>query len=197
MQIIIFKSGKNKSSSHKISGLFFIFLVISVVASLTYMLSSTLYIYGYKQGYQELNEDRIEDIANYKNEIKLIKYENKEKMEFFSQKLISISSQIQNLNSLGNKISTIGNLNKKEFNFKKIKNIGGINKVNIEFEYNSDFDKYLDNMILNLEVKNNDLNNIYKIINNMEMKEQFFPTGMPTRKGYISSEYGKRKNPNY
>ena len=195
MQIIIFKSGKNKSSSHKISGLFFIFLVISVVASLTYMLSSTLYIYGYKQGFQELNEDRIEDIANYKNEIKLIKYENKEKMEFFSQKLISISSQIQNLNSLGNKISTIGNLNKKEFNFKKIKNIGGINKVNIEFEYNSDFDKYLDNMILNLEVKNNDLNNIYKIINNMEMKEQFFPTGMPTRKGYISSEYGKRKNP--
>ena len=195
MQIIIFKSGKNKSSSHKISGLFFIFLVISVVASLTYMLSSTLYIYGYKQGFQELNEDRIEDIANYKNEIKLIKYENKEKMEFFSQKLISISSQIQNLNSLGNKISTIGNLNKKEFNFKEIKNIGGINKVNIEFEYNSDFDKYLDNMILNLEVKNNDLNNIYKIINNMEMKEQFFPTGMPTRKGYISSEYGKRKNP--
>ena len=195
MQIIIFKSGKNKSSSHKISGLFFIFLVISVVASLTYMLSSTLYIYGYKQGFQELNEDRIEDIANYKNEIKLIKYENKEKMEFFSQKLISISSQIQNLNSLGNKISTIGNLNKKEFNFKERKNIGGINKVNIEFEYNSDFDKYLDNMILNLEVKNNDLNNIYKIINNMEMKEQFFPTGMPTRKGYISSEYGKRKNP--
>ena len=195
MQIIIFKSGKNKSSSHKISGLFFIFLVISVVASLTYMLSSTLYIYGYKQGFQELNEDRIEDIANYKNEIKLIKYENKEKMEFFSQKLISISSQIQNLNSLGNKISTIGNLNKKEFNFKEIKNIGGINKVNIEFEYNSDFDKYLDNMILNLEVKNNDLKNIYKIINNMEMKEQFFPTGMPTRKGYISSEYGKRKNP--
>ena len=195
MQIIIFKSGKNKSSSHKISGLFFIFLVISVVASLTYMLSSTLYIYGYKQGFQELNEDRIEDIANYKNEIKLIKYENKEKMEFFSQKLISISSQIQNLNSLGNKISTIGNLNKKEFNFKERKNIGGINKVNIEFEYNSDFDKYLDNMILNLEVKNNDLKNIYKIINNMEMKEQFFPTGMPTRKGYISSEYGKRKNP--
>ena len=165
------------------------------MASLTYMLSSTLYIYGYKQGFQELNEDRIEDIANYKNEIKLIKYENKEKMEFFSQKLISISSQIQNLNSLGNKISTIGNLNKKEFNFKEIKNIGGINKVNIEFEYNSDFDKYLDNMILNLEVKNNDLKNIYKIINNMEMKEQFFPTGMPTRKGYISSEYGKRKNP--
>ena len=27
------------------------------------------------------------------------------------------------------------------------------------------------------------------------MKEQFFPTGMPTKKGYISSEYGQRLNP--
>ena len=195
MQIIIFKSGKNKSSSHKISGLLFLLLVISIVASLTFMFSSSLYIYGYKHGFEELYEDRIADIEKYKNEINSIKYENKEKMEFFSQKLISVSYQIQNLNSLGNKISNIVKLDKKEFNFKKIKNIGGIEKVNIEFEYDSDFDKYLDEMISNLAEKNNDLNNIYKIVNNMEMKEQFYPSGKPTKKGYISSEYGNRKNP--
>ena len=158
MQIIIFKSGKNKSSSHKISGLLFLLLVISIVASLTFMFSSASYIYGYKHGFEELHEDRIADIEKYKNEINSIKYENKEKMEFFSQKLISVSYQIQNLNSLGNKISNIVKLDKKEFNFKKIKNIGGIEKVNIEFEYDSDFDKYLDEMISNLAEKNNDLN---------------------------------------
>ena len=29
----------------------------------------------------------------------------------------------------------------------------------------------------------------------MEMKEQFFPSGLPSDKGYISSQYGKRVNP--
>tara|TARA_Y100000389_G_scaffold40917_1_gene35540 strand:+ start:1264 stop:2196 length:933 start_codon:yes stop_codon:yes gene_type:complete len=195
MQIIIFKSGKNKSSSYKISGLLFSFLIISLITALTVALSSTTYIYGYKHGYHELNEDRIMDITHYKNEIKLIKYENKEKMEFFSQKLISISYQIQNLNSLGDKISDIAKLNKKEFNFKNIKNIGGIDKVNIEFEYDSEFDKYLDNMIYDLSLKTDNLNYINKVINNMEMKEQFFPSGFPAEKGYISSAYGNRKSP--
>ena len=195
MQIIIFKSGKNKSSSYKISGLLFLFLIISIVTALTFMFSSTTYIYGYKNGLLELNEDRIQDITYYENEIKLIKNENKEKIEFFSQKLISISYQIQNLNSLGNKISNIAKINKKEFNFKKIKNIGGANKINIEFEYDSEFDKYLDKMIFNLSLKTDNLNDINEIINNMEMKEQFFPSGSPSKKGYISSEYGNRKNP--
>ena len=195
MQIIIFKSGKNKSSSYKISGLLFLFLVTSLVIALTLALSSATYIYGYKQGFYELNEDRIQDISNYQNQIKLIKDENKEKMKFFSQKLISISYQIEKLNSLGNKISNIAKLDKKEFNFKIENNIGGANKVNIEFEYESEFDKYLDNMISDLSLKTDNLNYINKIVNNMEMKEQFFPSGSPTSKGYVSSEYGNRINP--
>ncbi|MBT3519686.1 MAG: M23 family metallopeptidase [Gammaproteobacteria bacterium] len=195
MQIIIFKSGKNKSSSYKISGLLFLFLVTSLVIALTLAFSSATYMYGYKQGFYELNEDRIQDISYYQNEIKLIKDENKEKMEFFSQKLISISYQIQNINSLGNKMSNIAKLDKKEFDFKRENNIGGANKVNIEFEYESEFDKYLDNMISNLSLKTDDLNYINKIVSNMEMKEQFFPSGSPTPKGYVSSEYGNRINP--
>ena len=195
MQIIIFKSGKNKSSSYKISGLLFLFLVTSLAIALTLAFSSATYIYGYKQGFYELNEDRIQDISHYQNKIKLIKDENKEKMEFFSQKLISISYQIEKLNSLGNKISNIAKLDKKEFNFKIANNIGGANKVNIEFEYESEFDKYLDNMISDLSLKTDNLNYINKIVNNMEMKEQFFPSGSPTSKGYVSSEYGNRINP--
>ena len=195
MQIVIFKSNKNKSSSYKIDGLLFLALVCFVVVFLTFMFSSPAYIYGYKNGYKELNEDRLKDIAKYQNDIKIIKNENKEKIKFFSQKLISISSEIHNLNALGNKISHIAKLNKKEFNFENPKYIGGKNKISIEFEYNSDFEKYLDLMLNDLKTKRDDLNYTYKIINNMEMKEQFFPSGFPSSSGYISSDYGARMNP--
>ena len=195
MQIVIFKSSKNKSTSYKINGYLFIFLMIFLVIITTLTLSSTSFLYGYKKGYKELNEDRIEDISKYERQIEYIKIENKEKMEFFSKKLITISAELENINSLGNKISKIAKLDKKEFDFKRPKYIGGLNKINIEFDYNSKFDKYLDSILLDISNKRENLNYIDKIINNLEMKEQFLPTGMPTKKGYISSEYGKRLNP--
>ena len=195
MQIVIFKSSKNKSTSYKINGYLFIFLMIFLVIIATLTLSSTSFLYGYKKGYKELNEDRIEDISKYKRQIEYIKIENKEKMEFFSKKLITISAELENINSLGNKISKIAKLDKKEFDFKRPKYIGGLNKINIEFDYNSKFDKYLDSILLDISNKRENLNYIDKIINNLEMKEQFLPTGMPTKKGYISSEYGQRLNP--
>ena len=195
MQIVIFKSNKNKSSSYKIGGLFFILSFISLLFLLTSILSSSVYFYGYKNGYNELNEDRITDIAYYEKEIRQIKSENKNKIDFFSKKLIRISSQIQILNTIGNKISKIAKIDKKDFNFKKPNYIGGKNKVSIEFEYNSDFDNYLDNIILGLAEKQNDLMYISKVINNLEMKEQFFPAGFPSKEGYISSNYGLRNSP--
>jgi len=168
-------------------------ILLVIITTLT--LSSTSFLYGYKKGYKELNEDRIEDISKYKRQIEYIKIENKEKMEFFSKKLITISAELENINSLGNKISKIAKLDKKEFDFKRPKYIGGLDKINIEFDYNSEFDKYLDSILLELSNKRENLNYIDKIINNLEMKEQFLPTGMPTKKGYISSEYGQRINP--
>ena len=195
MQIVIFKSSKNKSSSYKIDGYLFILFTALLIIIATFTFSSTSYFYGYKKGFKELNADRIEDISKYEKQIEYIKIENKEKMEFFSNKLITISSELENINSLGNKISKIAKLDKKEFDFKKPKYIGGTNKVNIEFDYDSKFNKYLDSILLDLSSKRENLNQIDKIINNLEMKEQFFPTGMPTKKGYISSEYGQRLNP--
>ena len=194
MQIVVFKSTKNKSTSYKLNGYVFIFIVVFSVTALSYLFGSASYIYGYKKGYTELNNDRISDIRKYQKQIELIKIENKEKIQFFSQKLISISSQIENINSLGNKLSNITKLNKKDFSFRNPKFIGGKNKINIEFEYNSEFEKYLDNMLFDLHEKEEDLNYIYKIVNNMEMKEQFYPSGFPSNKGYISSNYGERKN---
>ena len=181
MQIVIFKSNKNKSSSYKINGLFFISIISLSVISLSFCFTTAAYFYGFNKGYTALNEDRIEDISSYQHDIKLIKKQNKQKMQFFSQKLITISAELENLNSLGNKISNIAKLDKKNFDFKNPKYIGGKNKINIE--------------LVDLAIKQEDLNNIYKIVNNMEMKEQFFPSGFPSSKGYISSQYGERVNP--
>ena len=195
MQIIIFKSSKNKSSSYKINGSTFIIIIGFLISSLVFLLSSSIYIYGYKIGYKDLFDETVFELEKYKNEIQLVKQENKDKMQFFSQKLIIMSSKIEGLNALGHKISSIVKINKKEFNFKESRYIGGTNKINIEFEYNSDFDKYLDKMLIDLSIKENNLKYLFKLVNNMEMKEQFLPTGFPSKKGYISSDYGNRENP--
>ena len=195
MQIVIFKSSRNKSSSYKINALLFISIIVIFIISLSFLFSSASYMYGYKKGYHELNEDRAQDISKYENSIKAIKSEHKEKIQHFSQKLTSISSELNMLNSLGNRLTKIAKVNKKDFDFSNPKYIGGKYKVNIEFEYESEFDRYLDGMLENLALKKNELIYMDKIINNMEMKEQFYPSGFPSLKGYISSQYGERNNP--
>jgi len=195
MQIVIFKSKKNKSTSYKVNGTYFLISIVFLVLFFTFLLSSSFYYKGYVVGYNDLIEDRMDDIAKYEKEINLIKTENKNKMDFFSRKLISITSQMQTVNALGNKIAKIAKIDKKDFNFRKPKYIGGINKVNIEFEYESSFSQYLDNILLELSKKENDLKYTNKIINNLEMKEQFFPSGFPSEKRYISSKYGERLSP--
>ena len=105
--------------------------------------------------------------------------------------MITISSELENINSLGNKISSIAKLDKNEFNFKNPKYIGGINKVNIDFDYNSKFDEYLDSILVDFKNKYQNLQQIDKIINNLEMKEQFSPTGMPTKKGMYHQDMVK------
>jgi len=195
MQIIIFRSNKNKSKSYKINILLFSLFILFSFSLVLLMSTSSLYMYGYKKGYKELYEDRIEDLDYYKKEISRIRDESQIKMDFFSQKLISISSEIDKINSLGNKLSKLAKLDKKKFDFKNPNYIGGTNKVNIEFEYNSNFENYLNNIMVDLDSKHQHLIEAYKIINNLEMKEQFFPSGLPSKKGYISSDYGTRLNP--
>jgi len=195
MQIIIFRSNKNKSKSYKINILLFSLFILFSCSLVLLMSTSSLYMYGYKKGYKELYEDRIEDLDYYKKEISRIRDESQIKMDFFSQKLISISSEIDKINSLGNKLSKLAKLDKKKFDFKNPNYIGGTNKVNIEFEYNSNFENYLNNIMVDLDSKHQHLIEAYKIINNLEMKEQFFPSGLPSKKGYISSDYGTRLNP--
>ena len=88
MQIVIFKSKKNKSTSYKISGAYFLISIVFLVLFFTFLLSSSFYYKGYVFGYNDLIEDRMDDIAKYEKEINLIKIENKNKMDFFSRKLI-------------------------------------------------------------------------------------------------------------
>jgi len=84
MQIVIFKSNKNKSSSYKVNGLMFLAMTSFVVVFLTFMFSSPAYIYGYKNGYIESNEDRLKDIAKYQNDIELIKnFKSKQTIESY------------------------------------------------------------------------------------------------------------------
>ena len=56
MQIVIFKSNKNKSSSYKIDGYIFILLLGLTIGLISILSSSASYIYGYKEGYKELQE---------------------------------------------------------------------------------------------------------------------------------------------
>ena len=130
-------------------------------------MTSSVYFYGYKTGYKELSEDRLNDISKYEKEINLIKIENKNKMDFFSKKLITISAQMETINALGNKIAKIAKIDKKDFNFTRPKYIGGKNKVSIEFEYDSNFDLYLNDILFELSKKEDELNYTNEIINNL------------------------------
>ncbi|MBH32454.1 MAG: hypothetical protein CMD90_02270 [Gammaproteobacteria bacterium] len=194
MQIIIFKTKNNRSKAIKINGVGVIFALSALIVSTGLIFGSASYFYGMKKGYIALNDERVEDNLFYKNKFNMLKQEHNVKTEYFTKKIALISAQLDRINTLGNTLTKMAKLDKRKFNFSSPLYIGGKHGINSKEDFYSQLDNVLDGVIDDIDNKSDQLYVLNKIINKIQIKEEFFPSGRPA-KGTFSSPFGKRLNP--
>jgi len=94
------------------------------------------------------------------------------------------------MEQLGKKLVKVARLNKKEFDFSVAPAIGGPEAINLP-----EVEGRIAAVMTELESKENQLAVIETLIEQRIIKNLQSPQGRPTQKGWISSYFGRRKDP--
>ncbi len=111
------------------------------------------------------------------------------RMEAYVKQIARIQSKLILLETLGEKLVQLNHLNKKEFDFDKPIAIGGPN------DEQSLLDRRLSEVAIALEKRSQQLDAIAAIFAENQYLKTVTPSGRPAASGWISSYFGRRKDP--
>mgnify|MGYP000011525802 FL=1 len=151
---------------------------------------------GYWVGQSQASSSSISSIQR---EVKLqrelitqTRFNARADLDALAARLGEIQAHAMRLNALGQKLVTIAKLDKGEFNFEDSPGVGGPDEPGLQ---ELDFGSEIDEVILELEDREQQLSVLENILISSHMQEEVLPAGRPIKRGWISSYYGTRTNP--
>ncbi len=143
-----------------------------------------------------------EELAQQQEELDAIKQHNQENINALTNSMAKLQAHIIRLDSLGQRLSEVAELDEKAFNFNFEPSIGGpveshtssesTYPVNIEY---SEFLKRMAQVTQDIESRTKQLNILENLLIADHFKLATTPAGNPAQKGWISSYFGLRKDP--
>jgi murein DD-endopeptidase MepM/ murein hydrolase activator NlpD len=108
-----------------------------------------------------------------------------------------LQSQLLRLDALGERLVTIGGLDKGEFSFENAPALGGPDAKSSLSQTSAlpDLLKEMEQLEAMIEHRQQQLNLVEDLIMNSNLEDSVHPAGRPVKKGWISSYYGMRNDP--
>jgi murein DD-endopeptidase MepM/ murein hydrolase activator NlpD len=107
-----------------------------------------------------------------------------------------LQAHINRLDALGSRLVKLADLDAAEFDFSSVPGVGGPDQPSgIVLGGANDITGALNDLAMQLEHRESQLRVLSQLIMSRNLDEEVFPAGWPIKKGWISSPYGKRKNP--
>jgi murein DD-endopeptidase MepM/ murein hydrolase activator NlpD len=129
-------------------------------------------------------------INSHKQQINRLQQNFEDQMDAYIAAIGKVQAKLTMMETIGDKLVKAANLNAKEFDFKKEAAVGG--PVNLEpFEV----EHRLVEILSELEQYEQQLFAIEAIVDESAYLSMVTPQGKPAEKGWISSYFGKRKDP--
>jgi hypothetical protein len=124
------------------------------------------------------------------------KRETDEHLDALALRLGDMQSRLLRLDALGERLTKLGKLDPEEFNFSEPPPRGGIDLPdNSRTMQLGDMVKETDSLARTIEDRELKLSMLEDLIMNRELQKEIRPSGYPVKGGWISSPYGKRKDP--
>ena len=124
------------------------------------------------------------------------KRQTDEHLDALALRLGEMQSRLLRLDALGERLTKLGKLDPEEFNFNESPPRGGI-----DFPGSSrpmelgDMTKEMDTLARTIEDRELKLSMLEDLIMNQELQKEIRPSGYPVKGGWVSSSYGKRRDP--
>ncbi len=137
------------------------------------------------------------DLIEQQKKIAELRQYNQQMVNSLMMDLAKLKAHIIRLDSLGDRLTDVAQLDKKAFNFSSEVAIGGsadADEIIPEGIY-SDFDKKIAQITKELNDQSKQFDILENLLLDAQLTENITPTGKPADKGFISSYFGTRKDP--
>lgn len=177
---------------------------MAVVVLLLVVLPLTGLVAGFKLGETttKRNPDEMtraweSKLAEQEQRVDEIKQETRENVDVLANRLGQMQAQVIRLNALGERLTTMADLDEGEFNFSQGPAMGGPTRETDAGEpvEMTDFMQALDDLSEKLADRSRQLSVLESVMMNRKVHDQVVPAGRPVKKGWQSSGYGMRSDP--
>jgi murein DD-endopeptidase MepM/ murein hydrolase activator NlpD len=159
--------------------------------------------FGYQLAVSENSRLFTEESAqNWERQIKLqteqlsdIKQESERQLEALTLRLAMLQARLVRLDAVGERITTIANLDTGEFDFSQPVAIGGPSVGNSQAYTTAGFINAVDQLESQLEDRQQQLEILEGLMADRQIQSDVFIAGRPVEKGWIASRFGQRPDP--
>ncbi|OGI41095.1 MAG: hypothetical protein A2V91_01845 [Candidatus Muproteobacteria bacterium RBG_16_64_10] len=197
MNIILVPAGKGQNTSlshrHALAALAVLLALAVLTGTISYKVNAMLY--GETRGTEELRAHERQ-LAEQRREIETAKRDAELHLNALAQRLGTMQAQMLRLNALGQRLTHMAGLDKKEFNFTEEPARGGpLNTAQLTNASVPDFLGTLEQLSGQIEKKTGHLSVLEDVMIEREMRAAASPIGWPVQSGWVSSAFGLRADP--
>jgi murein DD-endopeptidase MepM/ murein hydrolase activator NlpD len=201
MKIIFLSKLCHKTGSRSLS---LVSLGLGLIAVLSLVSGGSLWL-GYELGRQnqvvvedpDRANEMLEDLIEAQQDLlDTTRQSTRDHLDALALRLGEMQSRILRLDALGERLTELGELDAEEFNFSESPARGGAEtpESTESIELN-DLVAEMEQLSRILADREQKLDLLAGLITSAKVQDQMAPQGRPVKKGWISSHYGKRKDP--
>lgn len=135
-------------------------------------------------------------LAEQKEQIIESRREAQAEVAALTLKVAELQARLVRLDALGERLTSIANLDQGEFDFSQKPAVGGPEEEFLGEAYAApDFLTAIDELSRQIENREQQLETLDALLVNRKLKEDVFVAGRPVEKGWMSSRFGRRTDP--
>ena len=141
--------------------------------------------------------DALEDeLARQGDDFLALKATAERQVQAMTVGLAELQARLTRLDALGQHLTTVADLDEGEFDFSQAPAVGGPLAGEFEVDFTAtNLDTEMERFESRLENREQQLQILESLLHNRSLEEQFYVSGRPVEKGWISSHFGKRNDP--
>jgi murein DD-endopeptidase MepM/ murein hydrolase activator NlpD len=175
------------------------FAVASFAAVLIAILA-TAFSLGFKIGESRAHPRGVstwaQTLAEQQAEIRELKAELQRRVDAVAMRIGQMNAHVIRLDALGKRLTQMGNLDKREFDFDSTPALGGPESdIGAAAMQAQDLNSLLNGLEQKISSRDAQLAALENALLSKKLDEQIRPDGRPVREGHISSYFGERQDP--
>lgn len=198
MNIVFISKSHGQSSTYSMNGKR---LLMALVVFILLLVATSYGGYQYAQSRQSnvLTPEMIsrwsDDLSEQKELVEAQKELSTRKIDALSVKMGELQARLLRIEGLGERLTQMAEIDQSEFDFATGPGMGGPSDMLDENYQAPTLSDALDQLTARITDRQQQIEVLHSLLSNREFKKDIFLAGRPIKKGWMSSRYGKRRDP--